>query len=122
MADFGKLLRSFREAAHVSMGALSRHLGVSVTYISDVERGTRAPLAKERIASAAQLFGLSPEKERALAAAAAESRGFYELGVENLPAPGRDAGATLMRGWPRYTEAEFKKLKEFLEDLEREVD
>jgi len=120
MADFGKLLRSYREAAHVSMGALARHLGVSVTYISDVERGTRAPLSKERIEAAAIFLKLTHEQERKIAAAAAESRGFYELGAANLPEPGKEAGATLMRGWPRYTETEFEKLKRFLDDLERE--
>jgi transcriptional regulator with XRE-family HTH domain len=119
--DFGKLLRSLREAARVTMGDLAHYLKVSVTYISDVERGTRAPLSKERIEAAAVLFKLDREQTRQLLAAAAEQRGFYELKAEGLPQPGKEAGAALMRGWPSYTETDFKKLKEFLDSLEEKV-
>ncbi len=116
MADFGKLLRSFREAAGVSMGALARHLRVSVTYISDVERGTRAPLTSERIAQAADLMKLPPAQVRELDAAAGEARGFFELGITSPVA--REVGATLMRGWPSYTDTELQKLMELLAELE----
>lgn len=115
MADFGKLLRSFREAAGVSMGALARHLGVSVTYISDVERGTRAPLTSERISNAAELLKLAPQRVKELDAAAGEARGFFELGITSPVA--REVGATLMRGWPRYSDTDLHKLKEFLDSL-----
>ncbi len=116
MADFGRLLRSLREAAGVSMGALARYLEVSVTYISDVERGTRAPLTSERIKKAAEVLKLSSAQIRELDGAAAEVRGFFELGITSPVA--REVGATLMRGWPSYTDEEFQKLKDLLAELE----
>lgn len=120
MADFGKLLRSLREAAQVSMGALARHLEVSVTYISDVERGTRAPLSAERITKVAKFLKLSPEHEQELVAAAGAQKGFYELDIFNDEA--REVGAALRRGWPNYSDAQFQKLKKVLEELEKMED
>jgi transcriptional regulator with XRE-family HTH domain len=117
MADFGKLLRSLREAAGVSMGALARYLEVSVTYLSDVERGTRAPLTGDRIEKAGELLKLSREEVRELDEAAGEARGYYELGI-TTPAS-KEVGATLMRGWPRFGDEEFNKIMELLGELEK---
>ena len=117
--DFGKLLRSLRVAAGVSMGALGRHLGVSVTYLSDVERGTRAPLTQERIELAGPFLKLDKPKLLKLLEVAAEGRGFFELGVnENVSPTAKQVGATLMRGWPRYTEDDLTELAQFLQSLE----
>jgi len=116
MMNFGKLLRSLREAAGISMGALARHLEVSVTYLSDVERGTRAPLTSERIEKAANLLNLPPAKVRELDAAAGEARGYFELGITSPTS--REVGATLMRGWPRFQDEEFEQIKQLLSRLE----
>jgi transcriptional regulator with XRE-family HTH domain len=117
MADFGKLLRIFREAAGVSMGALARYLEISVTYLSDVERGTRAPLTSDRVAKAGEFLKLSREQVRQLDEEAGETRGYYELGI-TTPAS-KEVGATLMRGWPRFGDAEFDQLMQLLADLEK---
>ena len=117
MEDFGKLLRRVREAAGVSMGALARYLEVSVTYLSDVERGTRAPLTSDRIEKTAGLLKLSPAKVRELDAAAGEARGYFELGITTPTS--REVGASLMRGWPRFGDAEFDKLMALLDELEK---
>ena len=37
---FGNMLRKERQLTETTLGALARHLGVSVTYLSDVEPGT----------------------------------------------------------------------------------
>ena len=116
MADFGRLLRSLREAAGVSMGALARHLEVSVTYLSDVERSTRAPLTSERILKAGELLRLTKTEIHRLDTSAGESRGFYELGITSATA--REVGATLMRGWPTYTDSQLERLKQYIEELE----
>jgi transcriptional regulator with XRE-family HTH domain len=48
---FGKQLRRLRETAKKSMGDLARHLGTSVTFVSDVERGKiPCPFSNEEIA------------------------------------------------------------------------
>lgn len=112
---FGALLRKVREEAKVSMGALARYLRVSVAYISDVERGNRAPLTNDKILRAADLLRISANP---LLEAAAESRGFYELDASDLSPTGRQVGATLMRGWPTYTDKEFEKIARLLQEIE----
>lgn len=112
---FGKLLRQLREDAKVSMGALARHLGVSVAYLSDVERSNRAPLTHDRICRAAEFLTVKAEP---LLEAAAESRGFYELPAVELSPAGREVGATLMRGWPTYTDKEFEKIARLLQEID----
>lgn len=37
----GATMRTAREKANVSMGQMARELGLSVTYVSDLERGYR---------------------------------------------------------------------------------
>ena len=119
--EFGDLLRALRVAVHVSLGELSRFLEVSVTYLSDVERGTRPPLTVERIEKAALLLELSPQRTLQLLEVAARTRGVFELTASNLSPTGSQVGATLMRGWPRYSEEELQKLAIFLEGLEEET-
>lgn len=118
--SFGQLLRTRRSEAGLSMGALARELEVSVTYLSDVERGTRAPLSSDRIKQAAALMKLDKAELRELDEAAAESRGFFELVADNLSSTGRQVGATLMRGWPSYSDSDFERLMKLLRDLEGE--
>src|SRR5580700_8545048 len=57
---FGNLLRKLRIESGRSIGEVARHLEVSTVYISDVERGVRAPLTAERILRAAQFLGVKP--------------------------------------------------------------
>lgn len=57
---FGKLLRKLRIASGRSIGEVARHLQVSTVYVSDVERGVRAPLTSERIRTVAPFLGASP--------------------------------------------------------------
>lgn len=93
---FGTLLRRLRTDAEKSMGELARHLKVSVTYVSDVELGRRAPLTREKILSAAEFLGASPDR---LLAAAAESKGVFELDANGLTPKKSQLGAALARGW-----------------------
>ena len=46
---FGKLLRELRRANEKNLGDVAEYLGVSVSYISAIERGTRGPLSKSEI-------------------------------------------------------------------------
>ena len=116
---FGALLRKLREDARVSMGDLSRGLQISVTYLSDVERGTRAPLSQERISLAAKLLSLAQPQLLKLLEVAAEDRGFFELGVSQNQSPkAMEVGAALMRGWPSYSDDDFTKIANILHLLE----
>jgi transcriptional regulator with XRE-family HTH domain len=112
---FGKVLRQLREEAKVSMGTLARHLEISVAYLSDVERGNRAPLTNERILNAAEFLHAEAGP---LLEVAAESRGYYELSASELSPQGRQVGATLMRGWPTYTDKHFEEIARLLQRID----
>ena len=53
---FGEMLREQRRQAGRTLGHLSKLLGVSVVYLSDVERGNRKPLNNERILKVAEFL------------------------------------------------------------------
>jgi transcriptional regulator with XRE-family HTH domain len=109
---FGRLLRSLREGSGKSMGQLARHLEVSVTFISDVERGTRAPFTHSRILQAAAFLDVDAGQ---LLEAAAEYRGAIELALTERTSPkARKVGAALMRGWEGLTEEQLKRIEDVL--------
>jgi predicted transcriptional regulator len=53
---YGRLLRDCRLRDRLSLKELASRLGVSVSYLSDVERGQRPPLNAVRSARVARLF------------------------------------------------------------------
>lgn len=112
---FGKLLREAREAAERSMGALARHLGVSVPYLSDVERGNRQPLTDERIRTAAAFLGVD---SRPLLKAAAETRGAFQLDAAQVNPQHRQVGAMLARQWGAISDDKLAQIRELLESEE----
>lgn len=77
------------------MGALARHLEVSVVYVSDVERCNRAPMTPPRIIKTAELLGIDPGP---LLKAAYETRGVFEVKADEVPSAGREFLAALGRG------------------------
>jgi DNA-binding XRE family transcriptional regulator len=54
---FGRALREARERAGVSQRELAKHLDVSGTFISDVERGHRTPFTLDLLARTAEFLG-----------------------------------------------------------------
>lgn len=120
MSPFGDLLRALRTQSGKSMGDLARYLEVSVPYVSDVERGHRPPLTRERLDKAATFLGVRPE---ILQVAAAESRGSFELLVtpeSSLKA--RELGASLMRNWDDFTDDDIDQIKAAIERLKKKKD
>jgi transcriptional regulator with XRE-family HTH domain len=75
---FGKLLRKLRIEAGRSIGEVARHLDVSTVYVSDVERGVRAPLTAERIRQVAEFLGV---KSGQLLVTAAMQKKVFEFDV-----------------------------------------
>ncbi len=116
--EFGSLLRQLRGATIFSMGQLARHLGVKVPYLSGVERGKRAPLSNERINEAASFLGLSGSDHERLLAAAAESRGFFELVSDAVSPAKQELGAALARGWSDLDEGKVASLRKILAEPE----
>ena len=106
-SEFGDLLRATRKRSGKSMRDLALHLGVSIVFISDVERGNRAPLKAERIMSATEFLGADPEP---FLLAAAKSKGSFELDATRVSGKARQVGAALMRGWTDLGEGDLEKI------------
>lgn len=115
---FGSLLRQLREEAGMTLGEFARQLGVSITYLSDVERGRRSPFSEARLQSATSILDLRPPQHQQLLAAAAESRGYFELPTSHSPAK-QELGAALARGWTDLDESQARRL---LRALDKEED
>lgn len=105
---FGSLLRRERKARDLSMRQIAKHLGVSVAFLSDVERGTRAPLRDAHIYAVAQLLVLSPEP---FLRAAAIDRGVFTLEAPpHLSTAKLDLGAALVAAWDQLTDEQASAL------------
>lgn len=89
------------------MSEVALRLEVSVVYVSDVERGNRAPLTPERILRTAHFLGVDPEP---LLIAAARSRGAFELDATRVSGKAREVGAALMRGWKDLNDEDLEKI------------
>ena len=108
---FGELLRKERSRAGMSMGDLARKLGVSVPYVSDVERGNRAPFSTERTLHAAEAIGID---SNVLLVAASRDRGAFELQTKGVSSRAREVGAALARGWSDLTEEQLEQIARIL--------
>lgn len=119
MARFGVALRKARMKAGKSLGDLARHLGVSVVYLSDVERSRRSPLANARILQACDFLNADPAE---LLTAAIEDRGKFDLDVADYPDVALKLLSGLARG--RRSDETYRKLLEVLriEDERNEED
>lgn len=71
---FGARLRALRKAAGKTMRDVADDLGVSTVYVSDVERGNRAPFHPEVVCQVADL--LRAERKPLLTLAASSRVGF----------------------------------------------
>ena len=60
--SFGEMMRRARRSGRVrvTLGDLAEHLGLSVSYLSDIENGRRRPLEAVQIIRAANLLGADP--------------------------------------------------------------
>ena len=61
--SFGEVLHLLREKKDVTLRELARKINVSAPFLSDVEKGRRAPLTAERLEAAAQALNLDKEEE-----------------------------------------------------------
>ena len=77
---FGEMLRDARRKADKTLGQVARVLGVSVVYLSDVERGNRKPMTEDRIIKTAEFLEIADASE--LLKAAIRERGFIEYDLK----------------------------------------
>lgn len=92
---FGERLRALRKKADRTLGDVAEVLGVSVVYVSDVERGNRPPLRPDLIDKVAVVLGGDAGELHKLAA---EVRGAFELRTDRMPERAKEFVAGLARG------------------------
>lgn len=109
--QFGPLLRGLRSKAGKTMADVAEHLGVSVAYISDVERGNRAPLTNDRIIAVADFLGI--DRSDLLKAAAAD-KGNFELRAKDIPPEQAVLGAELVSAWDRLSPSQVRSISKTL--------
>jgi transcriptional regulator with XRE-family HTH domain len=110
---FGELFRDERKRSGKTMGDLARHLSVSVTYLSDVERCTRPALTPARIRSADALMNTSSSTLHELMRAAQDEQGEILLPLPSSEV-GRETGAALQRKWATLDDDEFAKIMDVI--------
>lgn len=111
--SFGALLKEWRGRAGKSMGDVARYLGVSVTYISDVEREVRAPLTTDKIMKVAHFLSIPSGHVEDLLRAAAASRGAFEFNAGVTPKHD-EVGAALMRGWSSLSPEQLESIQKIV--------
>jgi transcriptional regulator with XRE-family HTH domain len=112
---FGDLLRKLRRKADKTLGEVARLLGISVVYVSDVERGNRKPFSNERIVRIADLLGEDPT---ALIEAADWERGFIEYDIKKARPLEADVVGGLVAGLARggVTDEQLQNIKRILRE------
>jgi transcriptional regulator with XRE-family HTH domain len=92
---FGERLRELRKKANLTLGDVADNLGVSVVYVSDVERGNRPPLRPDLIDKIAAVLKSDATDLHRLAA---EARGAFEVRTDRIPERAKEFMAGLARG------------------------
>jgi transcriptional regulator with XRE-family HTH domain len=95
---FGDLLRKKRREAGKTLGDIARLLGISVVYLSDVERGNRKPLSNDRILKIAEFL---EQDASTLIEAADWERGVIEYDIKKARPLEADVVGGLVSGLAR---------------------
>jgi transcriptional regulator with XRE-family HTH domain len=95
---FGDLLRRLRRQADKTLGDVARKLGVSIPYLSDVERGNRKPFTTERLIQLAVFLEIDAAP---LIEAADRERGIIEYDIRRASPLQADVVGGLVAGLAR---------------------
>jgi transcriptional regulator with XRE-family HTH domain len=116
---FGELLRKQRRKADKTIGDIARLLGVSVVFVSDVERGNRKPLSKERILKIAAFLDQDPDP---LMEAADLERGVIEYDIRKARPLEADVVGGLVAGLARggISDEQLQTIQEILKGTKSE--
>ena len=108
--EFGTMLRRLREASGKSMGALARHLGHSVPYLSDIERNQRGALGAQKIQQAAEFLEVSAQ---ALLVAAAQERSVLDV-PESVSPEAMEVGVQFASAMHRLDDDQLREIQKIL--------
>ena len=112
---FGDVLRKQRRQAGKTLGNLAEVLGISVVYLSDVERGNRKPLSNERIFKIAEFLKTDASP---LIEAADWDRGFIEYDITKARPLEANVVGGLVTGLARggITDEQLRDIQKILQE------
>ena len=105
--EFGERVREIRTERGLSITALADHLGVTKVYVSDVERGRRAPLSLTRIKQVSDVLGCDPFDLYLLAV---RSRGHVVLPTSDIGEEQSRLAAVLSYRWSELNNNDVSKM------------
>ncbi len=104
---FGEKLRTLRELAKVTLRQLSKEIGCSAVYLSDVELGHRAPPSQDKIVKIANVIETDPSQ---LLRMAAKEKGRIEMNKDHLKGIRLDAALALGRTLDGLTDEQAEQI------------
>lgn len=117
---FGELLRHLRRQADKTLGDVAKLLGVSVVYLSDVERGNRNPFSRGRILRIADFLNNADPAQ--LLEAADRERGFIEYDITDATPLQAEVVGGLVTGLARggISEDQLHKIQDVLRERQED--
>lgn len=109
--EFAKLARQARLQARVTLREVAEALGMSVAYVSEVERGNRPTPSMQRAELWARAVKTDPET---LVRAACADLEMVELTVDHLPQHQREVALALGRAYDGLSEEQARRILEIL--------
>lgn len=116
---FGDLARLARIRRKLSLRDVASELGVTITYISEIELGRRNPPSPEKVKAWAGYLGIDADKFDMLARL---ERRKIELDVdpENVEGAQGQLAVALARSWGELSEEDYEAIHKALEDRRAE--
>ena len=115
---FGALLKAKRTEQGLTLAKVAEQVGVSISYLHDVEAGRRAPFASDRIRHLAKILKCS---SLGLCGAAAISNGYYELPVRDTKNGSHKVGSLLQSRWLHLTPTELVAIEKTIAKKEKKT-
>lgn len=101
MSAFGQSLKAFRKANNYTLRDVAAAMGTSVTYVSEIERGTKVPPSVAKIVKLFTGIG-HPEKTTSMLELASNERAF-SVDTRGMPKSNRCAVLALLQACERAT-------------------
>lgn len=105
--NFGSAIRKAREEVGMTLTELARQMGVTKVYVSDVERGRRAPFSRTRLECVAEILNIDPE---VLYVLSVRSRGHVNLPTEGVSDNQNRLAAILSYRWRELDNDDVNRL------------
>ena len=111
MSKFGKALRRIRQEKGLYLKHVADHMGWSVVYVSDIERGNRNPPGQKEIKKLSRYLDVNPEE---LLDLADSQKGFIELNLKGLNKEQQNTALCLARKMNNLDPEQLKMIKKII--------